>query len=71
MQSLGTKGSAVTNRAPVEHTVVWIRIAAEIQDNGDGTWTGWIPRLGTEMVTKYSKCSLLVALQRLHKDTIG
>jgi len=58
-----------TNRSPVHKIVVWLPIAAEIQDNGDGTWSGRIPRLGTEVLTKNSKLNLLVALRDMHKDT--
>jgi hypothetical protein len=41
----------MSKRWPVETTIVSIDVFAEVQDNGDGTWSAWIPYAGQRTVT--------------------
>ena len=56
----------MSERGPVEIVPIGVILDSEIQYNGDGTWTGRIPRLGLETVTTNGIWPLMRALETLH-----
>lgn len=49
-------------RGEVLRMTIDVPLVAEVQDNGDGTWSGRIPVLSTSAITRHGLVRLLDAL---------
>jgi len=51
-------------RGKVEHAPVYIMMMAQVQDNGDGTWTAQLGRLSPRTFTRDSRAAALLELEQ-------